>query len=582
MHVFKEITDTRIVEETQELFGLKIAEGARLCAPEGKLLTMTWEGIQMEPRPGTYEGEIVLTITEPIEVGTMARSQLKTAVYIGKEGYEPEKSVVSAVKSGVVGTKQADALKISSLGDCFSGVIYEGTEDYTLNDLELDFAGNGNNESVGEGAGVIALGSGTLTLNRAKMKVRGAARSAIFDGGDSTLIVNNSEISSMGGVLPPDYQDSIAAGRMKRVPWMLGLRGNSRATNVAERSTATYNNCVLTANEWGVMSTDGVEHCQLTLNGCNVRVTGKSGYGAFALLDTLVTLNHTTVNVPDYGLIVANGPASGLITGGTRVNAGRFGVMCFRNTAGTVTVNEGSILETGEACFVIKGCKTKILADNCTLHPANGILLQLMDTDDPRNPRKYFSDGTGEDVKSPNRDLSRVDTATVFSNLSMCGDIYNSTSNIVHDTGPDMGDPHGAPAEPVEPGGPGMPPPKPDDKDDEQAKNLGVTLKNASLTGRITATTAKHPVDKIDKRNCEALGRIINTPAPVVNNGVIVWLDGMSRWMVTGDCYLSSLTLEAGASIAAPEHRQLVMMVDGVQTPLETGTYVGDIRLKLL
>ena len=42
-----------------------IAQGATVIAPEGKRLTMTVDGVEMPPEPGTYRGQVVLTVEPP-------------------------------------------------------------------------------------------------------------------------------------------------------------------------------------------------------------------------------------------------------------------------------------------------------------------------------------------------------------------------------------------------------------------------------------------------------------------------------------------------------------------------------------
>lgn len=574
MKEFRVIEDSTVIAETTSVFGLKLLPGAALLPPEGKLLTMTVNGVQVNPVPGTYEGDIVLTVTDPIHVGTMAESDLRAAVCIENGAVVPEKSVSAAAPSAAVSGNTITGLKVTSLGDCFSALYLKDDRPYVLEAPEIECIGSGENESVGEGAGIITAGTADVTLNRARIKVRGAARSALFGGGHSKLTINDSEIETAGGVLPPDYEDSIAAGRMKRVPWMLGLRGNSRATNLAESSEAVYNRCRITAYEWGAMSTDGVDRCRLTLNDSQIRVTGPSGYGTFALLDTVNTLNHCTVDVPDYACIVANGPASTVITGGTEIHAGRFAAMCFRNS-GHIRVDGGSVLKTGETTFVVKGCATRFDVEQSVLSPENGVILQVMDTDDPRNPRKYFVDNLEPDIPNPARNLTAAapgrDVIARFRDMPLTGSIYNATTNRTYDTGPDLGDPHGPP-----PGGPGAPPPKkPDEVPEEQAKNLQVELDHVTLTGDISASQARHLVPKISKENCEDLGRVENTPAPAVNNGVIVTLKNQSCWIVTKPCYLTALTVDETSRIEG------IFLKNGQETPLQPGhTYCGSLMLK--
>lgn len=106
------------------------------------------------------------------------------------------------------------------------------------------------------------------------------------------------------------------------------------------------------------------------------------------------------------------------------------------------------------------------------------------------------------------------------------------------------------------------------------AKNLGVTLKNVTYTGCISASISKHRVPKVSKENCEELGEVVNTPAPVINNGVIVSLDEKTVWTVTSDCYLSSLTIAPGAVINGAR-----LLVEGQEKELKPGTYTGNVAL---
>lgn len=61
----------------------------------------------------------------------------------------------------------------------------------------------------------------------------------------------------------------------------------------------------------------------------------------------------------------------------------------------------------------------------------------------------------------------------------------------------------------------------------------------------------------------EELSNVTQTPAPTVNNGVLVSLDEKSVWTVTGDSYITSLTLAEGAVVTAPSGKKLAVTVDG-------------------
>jgi hypothetical protein len=83
----------------------------------------------------------------------------------------------------------------------------------------------------------------------------------------------------------------------------------------------------------------------------------------------------------------------------------------------------------------------------------------------------------------------------------------------------------------------------------------------------------------IASKNATYLGDLINTPAPAVNNGMIVTLKGGTVWTVTGTSYLTGLTFDDG-SIVAPDGSKVVMTVNGAKTEIEAGkTYTGNIVL---
>ena len=59
MKEFYVIETPTVIAETTSMFGLKLLPGAALLPPEEKLLTMTVNGVQVNPVAGTYEGNIV-------------------------------------------------------------------------------------------------------------------------------------------------------------------------------------------------------------------------------------------------------------------------------------------------------------------------------------------------------------------------------------------------------------------------------------------------------------------------------------------------------------------------------------------
>ena len=96
-------------------------------------------------------------------------------------------------------------------------------------------------------------------------------------------------------------------------------------------------------------------------------------------------------------------------------------------------------------------------------------------------------------------------------------------------------------------------------------KNLALNLKNTKLEGIVSSATQhyREGLRFLEETIREELSNVTQTPAPTVNNGVLVSLDENSVWTVSGDSYITSLTLAQGATVKAPEGKQLEVTVDG-------------------
>lgn len=263
--------------------------------------------------------------------------------------------------------------------------------------------------------------------------------------------------------------------------------------------------------------------------------------------------------------------------------------------------------------------------ENAKLNPENGILLQVMNGDDPGNPKGFYMDPTEPDTPLEGRDLYTAvpgtDVVAHFKNMTLQGDMYNGSSENAGDTGganllsggpggdmPPMGDfpappggdfpqmPQGGPPAGMPPMGdfPGTPPAGMPPMGDfpggpggdmpggfsmpsfggPNAKNLSITLENVDYTGCITASVSRHRVEKVSKENCEELGEVVNTPQEAINNGVIVTLDKATCWTVTDTCYLTALHIGESAVVKAGK-----FTLDDVETPLQPGHYCGKLVL---
>ena len=198
----------------------------------------------------------------------------------------------------------------------------------------------------------------------------------------------------------------------------------------------------------------------------------------------------------------------------------------------------------------------------------------------------------------PERDLSTVspteDVTLNFIDCQLEGNLYNSTTNIrayrnneigtmgeFHDTiigirrRPDGGADNGAMMEPVRA--------RHNGDDLRGPKNMGVNLQGSQITGIISSAgqAYREGLTRIDESNREELSNVTQWAAPTVNNGVVVSLDSGSAWTLTGTCYITGLTLADGAVLKAAGGKRLSMTVDGVETPVQSGAYIGKIVLSV-
>ena len=252
------------VADTTTLSALTIGAGARVTAPAGRSLSLTVDGVETPIHAGKYRGHIVLTPARDIDVafdgmGTKQLYKYRAAVYVNDGAYAPSQSVAAAVTGGRVGDGAAENLHIASVGERFTGIMVAGNSSYAIRNPVIELTGNGQNDFNGVGAGIRAGGHSKVTIDNARIRNAGAVRTAIWVGENADVTINNADIEVRDGTLPASYGWSWVKGGggtsgdvMMEVPWMLGLRGNNRATRVVGSGTARYNNSHIRAHAWAL------------------------------------------------------------------------------------------------------------------------------------------------------------------------------------------------------------------------------------------------------------------------------------------------------------------------------------------
>ncbi|GGN09903.1 hypothetical protein [Streptomyces fuscichromogenes] len=587
--------ETYELAATTKVSRLTIGEGGRIVAPDGYDISLTVDGVETGQlltatggtatlvQAGTYRGDVVLTVAESNDVTYQTLTfPFRQALYVGSAGVDSAKSVLSAVRGGKVTDTAARNVSIASTGECFNGVYVESGS-YTLQSPTITLDGNGRSDFAGYGAAVVGDGSTTkLVVDGARISNKGVVRTTVIANNGANVLVKDSFLRARDGVLPADYQATVETPYMESVPWMLGLDGNVRATNlIGKGSIATYLNSTVFSETWGALSVEGGSGLKLTAINSHVGNTGAYGYGTYAIGDATVRVLGSRFDVGSYATIIA-GPAAvvhygdstrdavaalntelelgltnaelrGIPERSTVVNSGHFGYMFFG--AGQLTLDGGTVINSERATFLNKGQQTTISVDGskgARLNPRDGIILQMIELDDPGpvpvNGKMMnigvYTEPTTDPTKNSSFDVTAVhstDAAATFSSIGLKGDFYNGMRN---------------------------------------GKNMVLTFEGSRVEGVISATRTKHRVSSIDSSTFYELGIVTNTVQAAVNNGVVVKLNSGSTWTVTGTSYLTSLTLAADAAVKAPRGKAVKLTVDGTEMAITAGsTYTGALTL---
>jgi hypothetical protein len=599
--------------------------GKTFEVPQGKLGTLFVNGVETELVPGKeYEnGELVLTdkldVHHSCELAEGKPCDYRTAIYIDKNGLNKAGSVVEAVSGGKFDGESAQGVTIKGTSPDFNGVIVNGGK-YEIKDSKLSFVTESDGKKVcdfaGLGAAVCAFDGASVKIENSEIETVGVAKCSVFSDEGSDILVKDSKISVMGGKIYDGYVNNADFNFMVEPPWVLGIMGNARGTNLMGKKAATaIVNCDVKARNWGVLSTDNgdgmaltVADTTLTLVGCDEDKKNPyfkkygSGYGTY-ILGTHEEFRGVEMNVGTYIGIARDGtavyksskgdiklvnPANGKTvyegTGKGNVsvlNSEAFGIMA-HGTA-DITMSEGTVMNTENAAFLLRcgGIKLNI-TDKTQLNAKDGVLLQIIDDDDSTVGVNWEGD-------------MELQFNTEFNEKAGWPSENGQISTM-------MPPPPAPPMPPMPEGEDGEGAPEPpqfdvhfdasdvDLKGDlyngsgyygQKAKQLYVTLGDkAVLTGKISATETIH-VDENGKQNTHFtqdeyyyLGHVANRSFFNGENEVEVTLNSGSTWNVTGEGVLTSLTVNAGATLNG------TVTVDGKAVTPEAGkTYKGDIKV---
>lgn len=640
----------QVIEDVTSVAGVKtepslnkladIVVGATVNGEEvSGLLTMTKNGVEVPVAEGTYTAadKVVVTVTNYLqdagEDGKLAALgswnalsglPYRAALSIRDGKVADDESVRSAI-GGTISDTAASNVKSQSQTSGFSAVVIRDSGYKLTNaDITLDSKSDGTDvcDFAGYGAGVAVYGSNPdfadddavkaykpevmkVEIEDSSITTTGVAKAATFADRGADLIVRGSTLTTKGGEIYKDYKSTATQSYMITPPWVLGIAGSSRTTNVmGAYTTGTYVDTTFDAADWGAVSIDTGSYMHLTLINSAVKVAG-SGYGAYAIgSGTWEDYYGTSFDVDTYAIIMTgatatlNGVKKGdqievrkivadddsrslsaktgeLVTTETAtadansvVNSKNFGFMFHHNAPSgwnVLNLNPGTEVNTGNAAFLVKKINAEINVDGAKINAGNGVILQMIDNDDDGvgafmdefygmptfnysfTEKDGWSSTWGTQYKS-----SGWQTEFNVTDADLKGNLYNGTGYAV-----------GA------------------------ANNGGSVLnvnlkKGASLTGVISSTETQHgdSLDNLYKsftyRTDEEgfryetaaaaagkLGHVINQNYYNGVNPVNVTLTDDAAWAVTGDSIVNNLT---AASSAVTAEAPVTVFVRGTLT----------------
>jgi hypothetical protein len=555
------------------------------------------------------------------------------ALYVTGEGIDEEKSSTDRIVSGEYDASGADGIVIEDTQSGNNGILVLNA-DYAISNANIslltDADGSDTCDFSGRGSAIAAYGSeANVTVEDSTILTSGVATMPVFADDGATVTIRNSTLQSDGGTLSADYMNTPDQALMVAPPWILGIMGTSRCTNMmGDNTTTNVIDSETSAGAWAVLSTDAgtdmalnIFNTSLTLNNAYesaaaplqaeggeisetldnpYTVNYGSGYGTYAIGNTVETFAGATINVGTYATIFTGGSATytALEAGETyeltnaagettatytatedkvtEIHSDTFGFMAHQGS-NAIAVEKGTVVDSGYATFLVKsGASNETLTatvDDATI-TNGGVLIQvmdnddttnggMMDADDPENTnggsqnfKPYHTEDAGFNTDAASAD-STVQTFT-FTGGNYTGNIYNASGS-----------------------------------DGLEGTTLNVTFgEGAEYTGAIASTSAIHVTydgsvavkesggyafDDTEEAAAFAaqyqntsftieeywsIGQVANLVNDNGANAVNVTLTDNAVWIVTGTSLISSLTIEGEAQVVIPEGT--VLSVKGV------------------
>ena len=427
------------------------------------------------------------------------------ALYVTANGIAQEQSSTDRVSAGTYDEDSAENIVINDSESGHNGILVYNT-DYAVSGVEITMLteadGTDTCDFSGKGTAIAAFGSdANVTVTDSTIHTSGVATMPIFADDGATVTIRSSVLQSDGGTLSSDYLNTPSQTLMVAPPWILGIMGTSRCSNMMGTNTTTnVIDSETSAGAWAVLSTDAgnnmalnIYNSSLTLNNADesaaaalqaeggqisetldnpYTVNYGSGYGTYVIGNASETFAGAQVNVGTYATIFTGGSAiyTNLEAGKTyelknsagettatyeaaedkvtEIHSDTFAFMVHQDR-NSITVENGTVVDSGYATFLVKtGSSNQALTatvDNAVI-TNGGVLIQVMDNDDATNGGMMNTDdplntnGGSQNFKPYHTEEAGFDTSEASSDSTVQQFTFTNgsyTGNIYNASGSD-------------------------------------------------------------------------------------------------------------------------------------------------
>ena len=355
-------------------------------------------------------------------------------IFVDADGINEDYSNISAIVSSSEDISDDAAVGLV-VNDSTAGhnAVLVTNHDYTISGatiiLDTDSDGTYVNDFTGRGSAVAVFGDSNVTITDSYIETTGVGTMPVFadsstdDEGNTlspVVTIKNSTLISNGGTIYQSYSNQFGADLMVAPPWVLGIMGTARCTNLeGTQSTMNVIDSTTASGAWAVLSTDmpdgvylNVVNTSLTLLNSDESAAApiqESG-GQITTVDNPYTVNYgtgygtyanggTEAQTYFYGCEINVGTYAAIFTGGnitftsltpgesiellaatgdeedtviytyegdevknTVINSDTFGFM-FHESVNTAVITSGTEINSGYATFLVKAGKSGVVEE---------------------------------------------------------------------------------------------------------------------------------------------------------------------------------------------------------------------------